>query len=68
MYGRTRTHAAVLEHKRAGGRAQNWGAKALANAARNYAYLLGLTNCSRPVGDPVGDRCRRRRGRRRRLC
>jgi hypothetical protein len=43
----------VLEHKRAGGRTQNWGAKSLANATRNYAYLLGLTNCSRPVGDPV---------------
>ncbi len=44
----------MLERKRAGGRAQNWGAKSLANATRNYAYLLGLTNCSRPVGDPVG--------------
>jgi hypothetical protein len=33
---------------------QNWGAKSLANATRNYAYLLGLTSCSRPVGDPVG--------------
>ncbi len=43
----------MLEHKRAGGRTQNWGAKSLANATRNYAYLLGLTNCSRPVGDPV---------------
>jgi hypothetical protein len=46
-------HAAVLEHKRTGARMQNWGAKSLANATRNYAYLLGLTNCSRPVGDPV---------------
>jgi hypothetical protein len=54
MYGRTRSRAPVLERKRAGGRAQNWGAKSLANATRNYAYLLGLTNCSRPVGDPVG--------------
>ncbi len=44
----------MLERKRAGGRAQHWGAKALANATRNYAYLLGLTNCSHPVGDPVG--------------
>ena len=43
----------MLERTRTGARAQNWGAKSLANATRNYAYLLGLTNCSRPVGDPV---------------